>query len=201
MATQTAGQTADIEAEKARLRTAAFSARGRLDAAERAEFSKTICRYFSEGVALRPQDVVACYWPIRDEVDCQPLLTRLVDAGQPVCLPVVTAPDAPLEMRLWGVGQALYPAGFGTLAPDDLSAVAAPDVIVLPLVGFDATGTRLGYGGGHYDRTLAALEKRPRLIGLAFSVQELAYVPRAAHDVPLDAVVTELGLRAFGEAG
>jgi 5-formyltetrahydrofolate cyclo-ligase len=75
-----------------------------------------------------------------------------------------------------------------------------PDIILMPLLGFDAAGTRLGYGGGYYDRTLAALHKRPKLIGLAFAVQELPLIPRESHDVPLDAVITESGLRQFGPA-
>ena len=72
-----------------------------------------------------------------------------------------------------------------------------PDVVVMPLLGFDARGTRLGYGGGYYDRTLAGMHKRPRLVGFAFSGQELPEVPREPHDRPLDMIVTELGLRQF----
>jgi len=189
----------DVEAQKADLRRTALAARAKLDAPTRAEGSALICGHFASAITIRPQDVVALYWPVRDEVDCQPLLAQLVDGGHRVCLPVVTGTDDPLEMRIWDPGQALYPAGFGTLAPDDLAERAEPDIVVLPLVGFDEKGTRLGYGGGHYDRTLAGLSKKPRLIGLAFCVQELAYVPRLEHDVPLDAVVTELGLRTFGE--
>jgi 5-formyltetrahydrofolate cyclo-ligase len=70
-------------------------------------------------------------------------------------------------------------------------------MVIMPLLGFDAAGTRLGYGGGHYDRTLATLEPAPRLVGVAFAAQELAHIPRAPHDRPLDAVVTENGVRHF----
>lgn len=189
----------DVEAEKARLRATAFAARSKLDATSRAECSRLICAHLLAGLPLARNEVVALYWPIRDEVDCQDLMRRLADAGHSLCLPAVTKADAPLAMRLWQPDQPLYPAGFGTLAPDELAPLVDPDVIVLPLVGFDDRGTRLGYGGGHYDRTIAGLPRRPRLIGLAFSVQELPYVPRLEHDVPLDAVVTELGIRRFGE--
>jgi 5-formyltetrahydrofolate cyclo-ligase len=100
-------------------------------------------------------------------------------------------------LRLWEQGTPLYEAGFGTLAPSELAPQVEPDVIVMPLLGFDSRGTRLGYGGGYYDRTLAKLGKRPRLIGLAFSVQEISEIPHEPHDIPLDAVVTEKGVRNF----
>jgi len=68
----------------------------------------------------------------------------------------------------------------------------------MPLLGFDKRGTRLGYGGGYYDRTLGTLSKRPRLVGIAFAIQELPEIPREAHDVPLDMIVTEDGVHSFG---
>lgn len=188
----------DIDATKDALREHARALRAGIDAADRAERSLRICALFCAEIAMADEDIIACYWPIRDEVDCQPLLARLVDDGRKVCLPVVTGEDDPLEMRLWAQGAALYPAGLGTLAPDEFAERVTPSLIVVPLLGFDAAGTRLGYGGGHYDRTLARLDSKPRLIGLAFAGQELVRVPREPHDVPLDAVVTEAGVRHFG---
>ena len=70
----------------------------------------------------------------------------------------------------------------------------------MPLLGFDRHGTRLGYGGGYYDRTLAMLSKTPRLIGYAFASLELDHVPRDNHDIPLDAVVTDAGYRSFAKS-
>jgi len=75
-----------------------------------------------------------------------------------------------------------------------------PDLVLMPLLGFDDQGTRLGYGGGYYDRTLSVLPKKPLLVGLAFAAQELPHIPREAHDIPLDMIVTENGMRAFGRA-
>jgi 5-formyltetrahydrofolate cyclo-ligase len=103
-------------------------------------------------------------------------------------------------MRLWEESAPLYPSGFGTLAPDELAPKVDPDVVLVPLLGFDKHGTRLGYGGGYYDRTLASLGKKPKLVGLAFAAQEIDDIPRDGHDVPLDAVVTEIGVRHFDEA-
>lgn len=187
-----------IEAAKAALRTRALAQRAGLRNTERPEAAKQAATHFFAGFPLPPGAIVAGYWPIRDEMDCRPMLTRLMDSGQPVCLPVVVADDQPLELRLWEEGAALYPSGFGTLAPADDAPKVEPDYVLMPLLGFDRLGTRLGYGGGYYDRTLAGLSHKPKLIGLAFAGQELEFVPRDTHDAPLDAVVTEAGVRHFG---
>ena len=189
-----------IETAKAALRLTAHAARAALSQGDRSDAALAVAEHFFQQIELAPGAVVAAYWRIRDELDCQPILVRLMDNLQPVVLPVVLGPDEPLEMRVWEQGAALYPAGFGTLAPAELAPQAAPDVVLMPLLGFDRMGTRLGYGGGYYDRTLAQLPHRPRLIGLAFAAQELDAIPRESHDIPLDAVVTEAGVRYFGSS-
>jgi len=187
-----------IEEAKAELRARARAARASLDHGERADASLAAAGHFFDGVALSASDVVAAYWRIRDELDCQPILVKLMDSNQTVVLPVVLGPEQPLDLRVWEQGASLYESGFGTLAPSDLAPRAEPDIVLMPLLAFDSRGTRLGYGGGYYDRTLARLSKRPRLIGLAFAAQEVDRIPREDHDVPLDAVVTENGVRHFG---
>ena len=186
-----------IEAVKAALRLRARAQRANFLKSSHPEAAAAASDHFFSAVALEPHMVVAAYWPIRDELDCRPVLTRLMDSGQPVCLPVVVGDEVPLELRMWEQGAPLYPSGFGTLAPPDDAPRAEPDLILMPLLGFDRTGTRLGYGGGYYDRTLASLTKTPRLIGFAFAAQELDFIPREPHDVPLDAVVTEQGVLQF----
>lgn len=189
---------ATIEDAKAGLRATAHRKRAAIQSDVRREAAKAAAQHFFAHVPLSPRDIVAAYWPIRDEIDCKPVLTRLVDSGQPVCLPVVIGDELPLELRLWGEGEPLYPSGFGTLAPPEGAPIVEPDVILMPLLGFDKEGTRLGYGGGYYDRTLTRLAKIPVLIGFAFASQEVERIPREAHDIPLDAIVTETGYRAFG---
>src|SRR5690606_10207978 len=183
---------------KASLRATARTRRAAIRDEVRHAAAGAGAEHFFAGVPLSPADVVAGYWPIRDEFDCRPLLARLMDSRQPVCLPVVAGEGLPLELRFWEQGAPLFPSGFGTLAPPETAPLAEPDIIIMPLLGFDKLGTRLGYGGGYYDRTIAGLTKRPRLIGLAFATQELEHIPRGAHDVPLEAVVTETGFRRFG---
>lgn len=188
---------ATIEEAKAALRTTAHKKRAAFHPSMRLEAAKAAAGHFFEHVPIAKGEVVAGYWPIRDEMDVMTVIARLMDAGQPVCLPVVLGDEQPLELRVWQDGAPLYEAGFGTLAPPEEAPRAQPDVILMPLLGFDKNGTRLGYGGGYYDRTLAALPKRPRLIGFAFALQEMDLIPREAHDVPLDAIVTERGVRNF----
>jgi 5-formyltetrahydrofolate cyclo-ligase len=190
----------DIEQSKSVLRAAAHKKRAAFHPSLRAEAARTAMAHFLEAVPLEKSEVVAGYWPIRDEMDVTGIVARLMDSGQQVCLPVVLGDEQPLEMRLWQDGAPLYEAGYGTLAPADDAPRVEPDVILMPLLGFDRRGTRLGYGGGYYDRTLAALTKRPRLIGFAFALQEIDAIPREAHDVPLDFIVTENGVRSFEKA-
>jgi 5-formyltetrahydrofolate cyclo-ligase len=190
----------EVEAAKAALRLKARSSRAAILNSTRGDSARAVAEHFFAAVPLRPADIVAGYWRIKDEMDCQAILIRLMDSFQPVCLPVVLGDDMPLELRLWEQGTPLYEAGFGTLAPSELAPQVEPDVILMPLLGFDKHGTRLGYGGGYYDRTLERLRKRPRLVGLAFAAQELDRIPREAHDVPLDVIVTEQGARSFEPA-
>lgn len=187
-----------IENAKAELRLSALAARAALSREAREEAAQAVSEHFFTHIKLAPGEVVAAYWRIRDELDCQPILVRLMDSLQPVVLPVVLGPEDPLQMRLWEPGAALYPAGFGTLAPAELAPQMAPHIVLMPLLGFDRMGTRLGYGGGYYDRTLAQMEPKPRLIGLAFAAQEIEAIPRDSHDIPLDTIITEAGVRQFG---
>ncbi|WIY52195.1 5-formyltetrahydrofolate cyclo-ligase [Devosia sp. YIM 151766] len=189
-----------IEETKAALRREAHIARAALSSEERADAARQVARLFFEDIAFAPDDVIAGYWRIRDELDCQPILVRLIDSGQQVVLPVVQGAEAPLDLRVWEADQPLYEAGFGTLAPSDLAPRAEPDLVLMPLLGFDDAGTRLGYGGGYYDRTLAEIGKKPMLVGLAFAAQELPHIPRGDHDIPLDVVITEAGVRFFGKS-
>lgn len=185
-----------IEAAKAALRVTARAARATISAEARAAAAEAAARHFFAGFDLPAFAIVAAYWPIRDEFDCKPILIRLMDSGQPVCLPVTNGDD-PLTMRLWRVGDPLEPSGFGTMAPLESAPIVEPDIVLVPLLGFDAKGHRLGYGKGHYDRTIALMTKRPRLIGLAYASQQLDLVPFAQHDMPLDGIVTETGYRSF----
>ena len=133
------------------------------------------------------------YWPIRTEIDPRPVMETLVGARD-VCLPVTHGRDAGLTFRAWTPGATMEADGFGVDVPAaDISVV--PRVLVVPMLGFDRRGHRLGYGAGHYDRTLDQLRRLHRVfaIGFAYSAQECDRVPTEPTDQPLDLIVTEAG--------
>ncbi len=139
--------------------------------------------------------VVAGYVPTRSEIDPRPLMQALAEAGATLALPV-TPPrgtEAPLSFRIWRAGDALTPGHFRIGEPGPGAPEIEPDLLLVPLLAFDSRGHRLGYGAGHYDRTLAALRaSRPvRAIGLAFAAQEMLALPDGPFDQPLDAILTE----------
>lgn len=178
------------------LRKEALARRRALPDVERIEKSLTLADY-SDVLGLPSGAVVAGFWPIRDEIDPRPLLDRLRQVGHALCLPVVADPH--LIFRQLDRNSDLQPAGFGTLAPGPEAEELRPDVLLMPLAGFDSHGNRIGYGKGHYDTAIAALEQNGPLtcIGLAFEAQEVDCVPAEAHDKPLDGVLTEKGYRKF----
>ena len=143
------------------------------------------------GGAPRAGAVVAGYWPMRGEIDVRPLLLALLGRGHLVVLPETGSRGEALVFRRWRPGVAMVPGRHGTAAP--AGPVGVPDVVLVPLVGFDARCHRLGYGGGYYDRTLAGLPGA-RTIGCGYASQQVDAVPAMPHDVALDAVATERGV-------
>jgi 5-formyltetrahydrofolate cyclo-ligase len=150
-----------------------------------------------QAAILPAEAIVAGFWPLPDEIDIRPVLTALHARGQALALPVTGRRGEPLVFRAWQPGEALLPGRFGTRHP--AGVVVTPDVLLMPLLAFDARGNRLGYGGGFYDRTIALLPRALR-IGCAFAAQELDSVPIGPYDQRLHAVVTEAGLRHFPTA-
>ena len=143
-----------------------------------------------------PNAVVSGFWPLGPEIDTRPLLLALHDRGHRIALPVTPKRGEPLTFRGWQPGDVLVPERFGTMRP--IGEILVPDVLLIPLLAFDAAGRRLGYGGGFYDRTLAALPGRFRL-GCAFAAQQVDAVPVGPYDIPLDAVATEQGIIRCGD--
>lgn len=136
--------------------------------------------------------VVAVYWPIRGEPDLRTWVESIRGRGARCALPVVVARGAPLVFREWRAGALLVPGVWNIPQPADGEALA-PQVVIAPLVGHDRRGYRLGYGGGYYDRTLAAFAVRPFAIGVGYRAAALTGFEPQPHDVPMDAIAHEGG--------
>jgi 5-formyltetrahydrofolate cyclo-ligase len=164
-----------------------------LTEAERARASRSISAHAGVVVRSLSPPVVAAYLPIRSECDPRPLIEAARAWGASIALPA-TSDGGPMVFRLYEPGGPLVAGSFGTLVPPPTAPAIDPDLIVLPVVAFDRTGVRLGYGRGFYDRAIAAMTAdahRPVLLGIAFAVQEVDHIPREPHDVSLDWIVTE----------
>jgi 5-formyltetrahydrofolate cyclo-ligase len=177
---------------KADLRAAALAARDALSEAQRAAAAQAIALR-GLPIELAPGTVVAGYSPIRSEIDPIPLMRKLADEGARLALPAITARGQSLKFRAWHPGDRLLPGPLGILEPSPAAAEITPDIVLVPLAAFDRVGHRIGYGAGHYDRTLAHLHKSKGFaaIGLAFIAQQVKTVPALQHDVALDYVLTE----------
>jgi len=140
--------------------------------------------------------VVAGYWPLRDEIDPRPLMLALAGRGHPLALPVAGPRGTPLRFRCFRFGDPLEHGAFGTSHPLADAGEVEPDVVLVPLVAFDAAGGRLGHGAGYYDRTLNALRAARRVlaIGLGYAAQRQPRVPAGPGDARLDAIATEAGV-------
>ena len=151
---------------------------------------------------LRAVRAVAGYLPIRGELDPVPAMLALSGLGYPLCVPEIEAPGHPLRFRAWQPGAATEPGRYGVEVPVG-AALVEPDVLLVPLLAFDPRGHRLGYGGGFYDRTIAALRARGEVtaLGLAYAAQMLPNVPTADTDMHLDGIVTEQGFGWTGGSG
>jgi len=141
----------------------------------------------------REARVIAGYVSLGDEADVAPLLALLAEQDASLVLPAVAARDEALEFRRWKPEDALEDGPFATRHPLAEAERAVPDLLLVPLLAFDTQGGRLGYGGGYYDRTLAALRQRGPVtaVGIGYAAQRMDGLPRETHDQPLDWVVTE----------
>lgn len=133
---------------------------------------------------------VGVYWPIKSEPNLRRWMQRLCDRGARCALPVVVERAAPLAFHAWSPGAAMARGFWGIPVPAEALPVQ-PDVLIAPMIGFDRQCYRLGYGGGYYDRTLASLSPRPRVLGVAFTVTELPTIHPLPHDIALSCVVTD----------
>jgi 5-formyltetrahydrofolate cyclo-ligase len=174
------------------LRAAALARRGALGLESRADAARAIV---TRGlpVEIAGDAIVSGYWPIKNEIDPTPLMRHLASLGAQLALPVITGHDQPLIFRAWTSDTQLLRGQLGIMEPSPQSDAVHPDIVLVPLAAFDRAGHRIGYGAGHYDRTLLQLRALKSIIaiGLAFAVQEIETIPTLPHDGRLDYVLTE----------
>lgn len=148
---------------------------------------------------IEASSVIAGYWPIQNEADVRPLMEKLANAHR-IVLPVTSRDRLRLSFRQWTPGCDMERGPFGTQHPvgtlsDGVDALS-PDVVMVPLLAFTRRGDRLGYGGGYYDATLAALKSENptiRTVGVAYAGQLVTTLPLEETDVPMDHILTEKG--------
>lgn len=133
--------------------------------------------------------IISLYWPFRGEPDLRGWVNGMLERGNRIALPVVTAKASPLEFRLWSPGDQLERGIWNIPIPAKIESVL-PDVVIAPLVGFDAANYRLGYGGGYFDRTLASMLRKPLTIGVGYSESRIPTIYPQRHDIPMDKIVT-----------
>jgi 5-formyltetrahydrofolate cyclo-ligase len=183
------------KAERARL----LASRGEVGAETHARWSAAITISLRSLLIPFTGHIFGFYWPHRGEYDPVAIATDVIASGGTCALPVVIERRRPLEFREWRPDVAMVPGelSYGIPHPSNGGAVT-PDIVLVPLVGFDIEGYRLGYGGGYFDRTLAALKPHPRTIGVGFELARLPTIHPQPHDIRLDVIVTEAGIFPVG---
>jgi len=170
-----------------------MAAERRAAAKARPEAGKHATRIFLDHIPLPANAVVSLYHPMKDELDTKPLAEALLERGFTIALPVTPKRRGPLTFRAFRDGDPLRQDRYGVMTPLEEAAQVRPMIIVTPLLAFARDGARLGYGGGYYDRTLAALRAETDVlaVGFAFAAQEVQKMPMSKTDQRLDWIVTE----------
>lgn len=179
------------KAERERL----LAARTALSVDERRDRAAAIADHLSAALGHLRGLTVGVYWPIRGEPSLRAWMAQIDAAGAQCALPEVVERHAPLVFRAWHPGAAMATGAWNIPVPAEGIAVQ-PDIVVSPVVGFDPAGYRLGYGGGFYDRTLAAMVKKPLAVGVGFAFSALATIHPLPHDIPMQFIVTEDGIQS-----
>ena len=182
----------DLRAFRSALRSRLIAAREALPVETHARLSREIERHLDALLDAISPRVLAFCWPFRAEFDARSLVAARLPHGLRACLPVVMDSNSPLEFREWTPHSEMIEDRYGIHIPARGDTLQ-PDAILMPLNGFDEAGYRLGYGGGYFDRSLAALHPQPRAIGVGFELARVASIRPQAYDLPMDFIITEAG--------
>lgn len=175
------------------LRREKIAARNALPETVRVRAEIAIADKLRQVLERRAHGIIGFCWPIQGEVDCRSVVTHLLDRGWHACQPIVEKAAAPMTFRAWTRQTPMKIGEFGIPVPDAGETVC-PSVLLIPVVAFDRHGYRLGYGGGYFDRTLAALTHKPLTLGIGFELAAVTDLRPHPRDIPMDAIVTEAGI-------
>jgi len=180
-----------LQEEKKALRKV-LQARRTAAAAQSEQPGEKLLTVLQAALSLPDRAIVSGYLPIGDEMDVLPTLAAMRESGHGIAMPVVVARGEPLQFRQWRPDDPLEDGPLGTRHPSGSAPVVVPEVLIVPLLGYDRRGYRLGYGGGFYDRTVAALRSAGEVvaIGVGFAAQEVAHIPHGPQDEAMDWIVT-----------
>ena len=157
----------------------------------RKEDAAVITDHVAERIGRIEGKIVSAYWPFRGEPDLRGLLGRIAASGGRTALPVVTEKGKPLMFRIWAPGDPLESGVWNIPIPGKTSREVVPDIVIAPVVGFDSRCYRLGYGGGFFDRTLAAMGTKRLVIGVGFENAAIPTIYPQPYDIPMDIIITE----------
>jgi len=158
---------------------------------QRSEWGETIHRQLKDWFIGERLMTVGFYWPFKGEFDPRPLINELLALGHSAALPAVVEKNTPMEFRCYKEGEELEPGIWNIPVPKRRDTVE-PCALIVPLVGFDAEGYRLGYGGGYYDRTLAQLPDKTITLAVGYSHAQLETIHPQSFDIPMTQIFTEL---------
>lgn len=191
---------AEVRAWRRQQRECLIAARVALPPAEHRALSAAIHAHIGAGFVLPAESVVGFCWPFKNEFDVRFAVRDFRARGAVAALPEVVDKASPLQFRRWWPGAPMTKGVYDIPFPQG-TELLVPDVAFVPMNGFDARGFRLGYGGGYFDRTLAAQVPRPVAIGIAFECARLPTIYPQPHDIAMDFVVTEAGIHVAAETG
>lgn len=190
----------DIRQWRKARRAALLERRAAVPHEQHREWNGAITGALLAGFPLLRGMSVGFYWPMQGEFDPRFAIHEWRKGGAVAALPVVVEKKAPLQFREWWPGVATTKGVFDLPVPEGTRMVL-PQALLMPPVGFDEYGYRLGYGGGYFDRTLAVMSPQPLKIGVAFELSRLATIHPQPYDIPLDFIVTEAGVYQVAPAG
>lgn len=186
-------QARDVANWRRAERTRLLEARAALPVAARQAAAQAIGAQLDAFLGDVSGKVISAYWPIKSELDLRPWLSALADRGATPALPLVVEKARPLKFRAWTPGVPMERGVWNIPVPASGDWIV-PDILIAPVVGFDAEGFRLGYGGGYFDRTLAAAGPAARAVGIGLAAARVATIFPQPHDIPMRAIVTEEGI-------